>query len=169
MLKLCKFFVLGLMFFQLPEMQANCKECLIFNERILEIEKDEMVLDSVEIVLQGKIVDKNNQAILGAVVELKRNGVAFAETISDEEGNYRLPSKIDNYKDLLLFVSYPGYQIVGFTINDSIAKVFMNISMKVQKNVNPEEYIIRSINVPMLGKDNIGTTTFYGWQIDRMP
>src|SRR5688572_7308975 len=71
-------------------------------------------------ILTGKIFDKTTgETLIGAIVEVKQNGVQVAGAASDIDGTYRLDLQPGNYEVSIIYLSYVKYTITDVVIKSS--------------------------------------------------
>ncbi len=132
------------------------------------------LLGSTAIVAQtslyGKIIEKETgDAVIGANIVLKKNGVFVTGSDTDFDGNYSIPN-IDpgTYDVEVSYVGYPTQRITGVIIAAGKGTK-LDVDLE-NEGIELNTVVVTGYKVPLIDKDNTSTGGFVtAEQIQRLP
>jgi outer membrane receptor protein involved in Fe transport len=132
------------------------------------------LLGSTAIVAQtslyGKIIEKETgDAVIGANIVLKKNGVFVTGSDTDFDGNYSIPN-IDpgTYDVEVSYVGYPTQRITGVIVAAGKGTK-LDVDLE-NEGIELSTVVVTGYKVPLIDKDNTSTGGFVtAEQIQRLP
>lgn len=133
-----------------------------------------LLLGSTAIVAQtslyGKIIEKETgDAVIGANIVLKKNGVFITGSDTDFDGNYSIPN-IDpgTYDVEVSYVGYPTQRITGVIVAAGKGTK-LDVDLE-NEGIELSTVVVTGYKVPLIDKDNTSTGGFVtAEQIQRLP
>ena len=119
--------------------------------------------------ISGKVNDENNEPMVGAIVQVYKNGIERGGGQTDIDGNYNI-SPLQPGPDYELKIRYASYREVRVTgvIVSPDRRTNQNIRMELS-TTQLNEVVVREYRVPLIKRDDPGTTqTFTSEQIEKL-
>lgn len=119
--------------------------------------------------ISGTVYDERKEPIIGAVVQVFQSGTARGGDVTNEDGKFTVKplQPASNYE---VRVNYVGYrQVVIKNVIVSPGRItFQNFNLELSTNL--QEVIVKEYKVPLIKKDEPGSTTTYtAEQIAKIP
>ncbi len=145
---------LTLILAQIPSEEAKARAPYSFTSIINNNSLQEENTSGDSVIIKGRVIDENKEAVYGAVVQIYNDTLAIAGTITNEDGEYSLTIRQNETTNLLLSVKYPSYkyQKISITSNNNTTK---NIQLELNTSVYGLMILeIQDYKVPLLLEGN---------------
>lgn len=120
--------------------------------------------------IAGNITDEENEPVIGAVVQVMRDGLSLQGASTDVDGSYTIrPLPPGTYDLKISYIGYKNYRVIGITVfHDQTTDVPVRLYSDEGNMLN--EVVVTQYKVPLIDKYNPGTTTtLTSEQIEKMP
>lgn len=115
--------------------------------------------------IRGRVLDNNNEPIIGAMLEIQKAGVTVAGAVADEEGEFISNLVPGTYNVVVKYVGFNTYRLSNVVVTQgrhTVANIVMQLNQK-----ELQEVVVTSYKVPLIGYDERRTMT--SEEIEKMP